>query len=397
MNTHVGMPPDGWEGWESHLVHFNGFESLPTEKGASYVLSPRFTLFNHEWSLRLYPGGDNSSRDGMMSLYLLNFSDTEVTASFGFKIKEASGKVIHTKEVLNRSFAIGPSRGWKSLGWKDYIERSKITNPSNNVLNHGTLTVEVGIKLDGDHYNANFIPRNAFAQNMLRSFIDEDTSDVIFNVKGQDEPSTTVQFHAHKLVLQFCAEGSTLASLCEEYDKSTPVPITDVDPEVFKQMLYYVYGGKIGAAEWKEKSKDFIDAGDKYGLKDFKIEAEAWHVKHLEITVANVVEELIYADKMNCFLLKEAAMNFVLKNSEEVLASDSFENMPKSDSVMREIVSLAAINNRADDKENSYGVTKLSINELRAKLHENGKDIDGPRNALIAQLVALMNDTNWLG
>ena len=69
-----------------------------------------------------------------------------------------------------------------------------------------------------------FIPENPFAQNILRSFLDEDTSDVIFETEGQadsDEPGELVHVHAHKFVLQFCAPGSTLASMCDDYDTSS--------------------------------------------------------------------------------------------------------------------------------------------------------------------------------
>ncbi|KAL7532049.1 hypothetical protein ACHAXR_004401, partial [Thalassiosira sp. AJA248-18] len=154
---------------------------------------------------------------------------------------------------------------------------------------------------------------------MLRSFMDEDTADVVFEVEGQTDSTSTedalsehsMKFYAHKVVLQFCAEGSTLASLCAEYDKLTPVPISDIDPQVFRQMLYYVYGGTISAAEWKVHSKDLIDAADRYGVVNLKIEAEAWYVKHLKITVENVIDSLAFADEKNCFLLKEVATDFI--------------------------------------------------------------------------------------
>jgi len=166
------------------------------------------------------------------------------------------------------------------------------------------------------------------------------------------------------------------------------VPIPDIDPQVFRQMLWYIYGGKIRAAEWKVRAKDFIDAADRYGLKNLKIEAEAWYVKHLEITKDNVVNTLVYAEEKNCFLLKEVATNFVLNNANEVLASESFEDIPESKIFVREIISLAATSNRQDEaKRDLEDPRKLSINELRAQLYDQGKDIDGPRNRLIAQLL----------
>ena len=129
---------------------------------------------------------------------------------------------------------------------------------------------------------------------MLQSFMDENTSDVTFEVKGKSErrEQTSLVFHAHKVVLQFCAEGSILAHLCECCNKSTPVLVTYVDSQVFRQMMYYVSGGDIAAATWKDRSKDFIDAANRYGVKNFKIKAEAWYVKHLVITLDNAVDTI---------------------------------------------------------------------------------------------------------
>ncbi|KAL7524181.1 hypothetical protein ACHAXR_000468 [Thalassiosira sp. AJA248-18] len=147
-------------------------------------------------------------------------------------------------------------------------------------------------------------------------------------------------------------------------------------------MLYFIYGGNITAAVWKAYSKDLIDAADRYGLKNLKIEAEAWHVKHLKITVDNVIDTLAFADRKNCFLLKETATDFILSNGKEVLASESFQSIPESKSVMREIISLAAMKCRGDGKRELEDPTKLSINELRAELYKWGGDIDGPRIGL---------------
>ena len=44
--------------------------------------------------------------------------------------------------------------------------------------------------------------------------------------------------------------------------------------------------------EWKELSKPIIDASGKYGLSALRLEAEAWHVKNLNLSVDNAVDEL---------------------------------------------------------------------------------------------------------
>ena len=246
------------------------------------------------------------------------------------------------------------------------------------------MTVEVRIQPKEDYYCLNFIPRNDSARSILQTFNDENTADIVFEVKCNDE-ATPVLFYAHKFVLQTCAKGSTLASLCEECDGSTPVPIV-CPAGGFHYMLYHIYGGNITAVYWKEHARDFIDLADRYGVKNLKIEAEAWYVKDLKITVDNVIDALVYAEEKNCFLLKEVTTNFILNNASEVLASESFDNIPESKSFVREIILVATMNSNGEAKKNFEDPTHLSINELRARLHDKGKDFDGPRNRLISLL-----------
>ena len=47
----------------------------------------------------------------------------------------------------------------------------------------------------------------------------------------------------HRLILQ---DGATmLGEMCKSGGKSDAISITDVSPEIFRHLLYYVYGGKI--------------------------------------------------------------------------------------------------------------------------------------------------------
>ena len=47
-------------------------------------------------------------------------------------------------------------------------------------------------------------------------------------------------------------------------DVVTNVPITDIEPDVFEHILYYVYGGKISDKDLEADAKDIIEACDKY-------------------------------------------------------------------------------------------------------------------------------------
>ena len=152
-------------------------------------------------------------------------------------------------------------------------------------------------------------------------------------------------------------------------------------------MLHHVYGGDISAAEWKDYVKDLLEASDKYGLTNLKIEAEVRYVKLLKFLAGDVAEAVSYAQKMNCFHLKEAAIEFIVASVDEVLAPDTFENIPESKDIIQGILcSVATMNKKGQHKNDCEDLNQISINHLRARLAFLGKDFDGSKETLIARL-----------
>jgi len=92
-----------------------------------------------------------------------------------------------------------------------------------------------------------------------------------------DTANTSVTIYAHMLVVKACSP--LLAALCEGYSKSSPVPINNAEPGIFRYMIRYVYGGTIPPSEFRKRPDVFIEIADRYGIKDLKMEAEAWYVK----------------------------------------------------------------------------------------------------------------------
>ena len=196
-----------------------------------------------------------------------------------------------------------------------------------------------------------------------------------------------VTFHAHRLILKACS--AILADLIEsEGGPTTRIEITNVSADVFRLLLYYIYGGKIADEDMKFHVREIIDAADKYGVISLKLEAEAHLVQATTFTIENVKEVLIYADSMNCALLKEAAMDFVVQNKDEVMSKISFgDTIPGT--LMRDLMAAYARgDNRAvgGNGENEYNT--MRIYELRQIVHKKGLEVDGSREMLIASLKA---------
>jgi hypothetical protein len=389
--VHVGRPPNGWEdawGDESHILLFHNFEGLSQAKGV-VSSSPVFNSFGNEWTVELYPGGDSTAKSGHVSVFLRNCSGPTIFTHLDVRTKNSSGEYVKLNPLYSPYTGSAKLETQEGRGWTNFAPRALIMD--SNVLQRGSLVLEVRI---WQEQRWKFIPKNPFMRNMLQLLSDEESSDISFKVefqsllgKSDSFPNASSEiFYAHKFVLKTCAKGSILAPLCENCDKSQPVLIKDVHPRVFRLLLRYIYGGDITSAEWKDQGKDLIEAADKYGLTSLKLEAESWYVKLFKPSANNVVEALAYADRMNCFLLKENATEFIAANLDEVLSSGTLKNETKD--IMHDIlVSVAKMTNKGQKRNSDNDdLNQLSIDDLRAKLASKGKDVDGSRATLIDRL-----------
>jgi hypothetical protein len=100
---------------------------------------------------------------------------------------------------------------------------------------------------------------------------DNDTADISFLVKGRI-------FHAHLCILKAIAPDFVETLNLEEKDKnSKPVPINDVDPEIFEKVLAYMYGVDLSIMNSQE-GRQMIDAAEKYEIEHLKLAAETRYV-----------------------------------------------------------------------------------------------------------------------
>jgi hypothetical protein len=196
-----------------------------------------------------------------------------------------------------------------------------------------------------------------------------------------------VSFSAHRLIVENCS--SIFAELCESHnDNTSQIQINDVKPDVFRLLLSYIYGGKVSEDDMALHAREIIDAADKYGVVNLKLEAEASLVEGTTFTIENVMELLLYADSKNLALLKEAAMDYMMENRDEVLETISFADMIPG-TLMRDLLAATA---RGEVRNNGTNVhvdnhyNALRISELRKMAHEKGLNVDGSREMLIAAL-----------
>ncbi len=119
-------------------------------------------------------------------------------------------------------------------------------------------------------------------------------------------------------------------------------------------------------------------------------------MKLLRFLAGDVVEAVVYANKMNYFLLKEAAINFIVANANKVQLSGTVKDIPESKGVMQDFLFFVATMNLGGQKRknNSDDLNHLSLINLRAQLALQGEDVDGSRETLIARLKGAKDDAD---
>jgi hypothetical protein len=354
-------------------------------------------LLGNPWCLELFPGGSLNADEGMVSLYHHNNSDKAIEIDYAISVNDGIGMQVAYKRS-DGPYNFEPEGGDDtSRGFADFAKRSDVISS----LINGTLIIEVYMRLSVPIKSVppSFIPENPAAKMVQGLFLDEKYSDIVFEV-GEDmgknnamkvARTTPISFRAHRLIVENCS--SIIADLCESHDDSTtPIQINDVTPDIFRHLLSYIYGGKVSDDDMKSHAKGIIDAADKYGVVNLKLEAEACFVKGTTFTIENVMEHLLYAESKNLALLKEVSMDFIVDNKSEVIKKLSFNDLPGA--LMRDLLVATARGERnvggaVVNVDSQYD--SLRISELRMRAHEKGLNVDGSREMLIAALKSVQN------
>ncbi|KAL7527599.1 hypothetical protein ACHAWF_002238 [Thalassiosira exigua] len=370
-------------------VQFDNFFGLRPDliDGHGFVESPEFECFGHQWCLRLFPRGTwrNNNEEVWVCLSLKSGGNIKIWGKIYIKQAATTTRENVALGILARKF-YGKFFGERSWG-RLLIRRSEI----GGFLTGGDLILVLKMAKAGEPKLTPFIPQNPLSKMILEKFMDESSADVVFEVGGgcrsgvspKRAKASPTTFYAHRFILQECSP--ILAELCTSEEGLTPITISDIEPYVFRHLLFYIYGGEVGIADMEANAKNIIDAADKFGVVNLKVEAEACYVKRTQIDVDNMLENILYADSKNCALLKEAVMDFIVENGDEVEEKVSFKDIPSG-----LFVDLLNAMNRGKKKDagndNGTELSKMRVDDLRKKLSEKGLAVDGSREAMVASL-----------
>ena len=392
--VHVGTPPPPGplSEWVIKKVHFHGFEGLTTTRDEG-VESPEFSCFGHQWALVIYPGGDRQSEEGYVGVYLRNQSPESIDACYNIVLKHPTDQSQRPFESescgeIDVLVTFG-GKGSSENSWGKHVFGKR--EAMLTYLDRGTLKLEIQLRTNKQTEPTSFVPANPFNDNILKGFDDEEKSDVRFEVSGEEAKTasnrrkraktTATTFHASQLILDLNAPA--LADMCRPCDEAV-VPINGVEPEVFKMSLYFCYGGMVSEEELAANAEAIINAADRFGIVNLKLQAEAVLTEQTAITVDNMLDNLLYANSKNLALFQEKIMDFVAENGDKLLGTVSFDDVPGS--LMTDLLTAVTRGKTSGKEISDDDFILMRVGKLRKRLHDKGLCIDGSREAMIALL-----------
>ncbi|KAK2868847.1 hypothetical protein Q7C36_000718 [Tachysurus vachellii] len=293
----------------SYMWTINNFSFCREEMG-EVLKSSTFSSGPNDkmkWCLRVNPKGlDDESKD-YLSLYLLlvNCPKSEVRAKFKFSLLNAKREETKAMES-QRAYRFVQGKDW---GFKKFIRRDFLLDEANGLLPDDKLTLfcEVSVVQDSvnisgqSNMNMLKVPECQLADDLGSLWEGSRFTDCSLFVGGQE-------FKAHKSIL--AARSPVFNAMFEhkmEESKKNRVDISDVEPDVFREMMVFIYTDK--APNLEKMADHLLAAADKYALERLKVMCEEALCNSL--SVENVADILILADLHSAEQLKTQAIDFI--------------------------------------------------------------------------------------
>ncbi|CAO2587884.1 Speckle-type POZ protein [Lemmus lemmus] len=307
------------------ISNFSCLEGI-LEKG---IKSPTFSPGGNDqqqWYLKVYLNGMDEECRSYLSVFLrlLTSPKSPVWAKYKFWIINAKGE---KSQIMNsqRVARFDENEGW---GFIKFILRDFLLDNRDLLLPDDKLTlccemsvVQDCISISEQNVQPGIdIPRCTLADELEELWENPHFTDCCLVVAGQE-------FQAHKAIL--AARSPVFRAMFEhdtEESKKNRIEIHDLEPEVFKAMVGFIYTGK--EPDIHTMADALLAAADKYGLERLKVMCE--DVLFRDLSVENAAHTLFLADLHSAVQLKTRAMDFITAHASEVFETSSWKTVVDS-------------------------------------------------------------------
>ena len=110
-------------------------------------------------------------------------------------------------------------------------------------------------------------------------------------------------------------------------NRTKKVAVKDIDSEVAREMLLFIYTGSVNGNVLKEKSRELLAAAERYQLDVLKSICEDHLCSNLQIN--NALENLVFGDIHSASMLRWMALQVIARNLVKVVETEEYQNLVK--------------------------------------------------------------------
>jgi speckle-type POZ protein len=286
--------------------------------------SPPFFAHGLEWTLRLYPNGDNDEGKGHVAVFVsLETQDatTTVTGTFGAGVEPDDA--LCASQVLS-TCKPQPEGLFSTWGSAEYLPHTQLLKNFNAHVPGGVLAVRCSLRAS----SAGAAVHDAVSPNLPVSGLSASWGALLAGGKYADVTLLCgdERISAHRLVL--CTRSPVFAAQLDagplQADASAvPVP-PDITPHTLKLLLRFLYTDEL-EPESPEEATHLLNAADHYSMP--RLFGICQRTLSASLRMDNAADTLMLADQHSAAALKGAALRFVAANAAAVMSTPGWAHL----------------------------------------------------------------------
>ncbi|XBJ20534.1 hypothetical protein VPH35_011348 [Triticum aestivum] len=299
-----------------------------------------FSAGGYRWALKLCPNGDRMETAGFISVFLVLQEDVALPLNVHWQFSFVDQPRAYTGDFSKSGHGWGCSR---------FIKREDLEKSEH--LKNDCFTIRCDFIIVSEAADTFIeVPSSNICDRRSHLLVTKLGADVKFEVGSE-------MFDAHRCVLaaRSAVFRAELFGPMKEGTMAGPIQIQDMEPDVFKALLGFVYtdsmpkmevggiAGEVGPeVPWMQH---LLAAVDRYDLQRLKSMCEDRLLKHIDLISVSAI--LGVAARHHCYELKEACLEILKFQSadglRDVMGTNDWQHISTTDpSVVYELITKLA-------------------------------------------------------
>jgi len=294
-------------------------EKTKTAKTGEMIKLEDIEVGETKWYFELYPAGATTDEKDAVSIFCYSKNDAPTTAKMLFSINN----IFYCWDNFTHNFEVDTENDW---GYPKFI----MHNAKNfqKLLVNGELMLGITIIVYGeeettikvkDCQNLDAIEvteKMKLGKDLKECWMNDEFSDVQIKCDG-------VIFYCHRIILaKRSAHFRTMLEGKFKESQTRIIEIKEMDVDTLRAILKYIYSGELGNMETNAMS--LMEASDRFDMPELKQICENYLIGNY-IKIENIIDTLLMADLHKAKMLKKAAMDMIVANSDAVIKQEGWK------------------------------------------------------------------------